>query len=187
MSYLSRSMPPHDRSHLMLRDVASLFITSELISSSLVALRPECEFSKELTTLLDAIVVLCDSSETKLHQPLLETGAVLPTISDSSASTLIAGFFTRLPATVEPKAFAAEVAVNLQLLAQHVELKAKVVAEEALHCGLDNLSKALSAFSTEWRDCGRKIRKATFHPETRENNHDAFHFSSGVIALPQGA
>jgi|GEM_PF-6883452 len=159
MSYLSRRSyltPPANLSELLLRDVASLLLTSELISSSLVALRPECEGSGELTGALDAMVALCDEGEARIHQPLFESGIILPTTTDTSAGGLIAGFFTRLPSGKDPQ-FAAEVVINLQLLAQHVELKARLAGEEALLVGLDALSQALADWSAEWRACGQNL------------------------------
>lgn len=169
MSYLSRRSyltPPSNLSDLLLRDVASLLLTSELISSSLVALRPECESVEEITVALDAMIALCDEGESRIQQPLLDAGIVLPTTTDTSASTLITGFFTRLPSGDDPR-FAEEVIINLQLLAQHVELKSRLAGEEAMLVGLDGLSQALADWSGEWRTCGHKIGGTSFRKKSR--------------------
>lgn len=185
MSYLSRrsyQTPPSNVSELLLRDVASLLLTSELVSSSLVALRPECEHSPELTSALNSMITLCDESESRVQQPLLESGIVLPTTTDTSASTLITGFFTRLPTSAEPRVFATEVIINLQLLAQHVELKARLASEEALIVGLDALSCGLADWSGEWRALGQKIGGAKSHGRTYVPEND---YSGFVFAIPQ--
>jgi hypothetical protein len=187
MSYLSRRSyltPPNNLSELLLRDVASLLLTSELISSSLVALRPECEFSPELMEMLNTMISLCDEGEVCVQRPLLEAGIVLPTTTDTSASTLITGFFTRLPSADEPQVFATEVMINLQLLAQHVELKARLAGEEALLVGLESLGQALADWSGEWRACGHQIGT------TSQRRHSRSPFANNLqgigIALPQG-
>jgi hypothetical protein len=182
-SYRSHSNPPGNVSEMLLRDVASLLLTTELISSSLVALRPECAFSSELTLMLNSMITLCDEGETRVQQPLLEAGIVLPTTTDASPSTLITDFFRRLPTAVEPKVFAAEVVINLQLLAQHVELKARLAADEALIVGLDGLNQALDVWCGEWHTCGRQMGRATFRSRPHARISDPSHFS---FALPQG-
>ena len=174
---------PSNVSELLLRDVASLVLTTELISSSLVALRPECEFSNELTAIINSMINLCDEGESRLQQPRLEAGIVLPTTTDSSASTLITGFFTRLPSARDPKVFASELVLNLRLLAQHVELKARLAAEEAAIVGLEGIGDALDDWSVAWRDCGRKIGGLSF----RDRSRSALTQASGLnFAIPQG-
>src|SRR4051812_3163448 len=158
----SHGSPPGNVSEMLLRDVASLLLTTELISSFLVALRPDCEFSSDLTHTLNSMIALCDDGETRVQQPLLESGIILPTTTDASPSTLITDFFQRLPTADDPQIFGAEVVVNLQLLAQHVELKARLAADEALVVGLKGLNEALSSWSDEWHSCARKMGKLTF-------------------------
>ena len=182
-SHRSFSVQPGNVSEMLLRDVASLLLTTELISSSLVALRPECEFSSDLTLMLNSMITLCDEGEARVQQPLLETGIVLPSTTDTSPSTLITDFFHRLPTSVEPRTFAAEVIINLQLLAQHVELKARLAADEALIVGLDGLNQALNVWSEEWHQCGKEMGRLTFRsrPNVRSSEHARLSF-----ALPQG-
>ena len=113
--------------------------------------------------MLNSMITLCDEGETRVQQPLLEIGIVLPSNTDSSPSTLITDFFHRLPSrNRSAQAFGAEVVVNLQLLAQHVELKARLAADEALIVGLDGLNQALDTWSEEWRTCGRQMGKISF-------------------------
>ncbi len=179
------STPTGNLSDMLLRDVASLILTTELISSSLVALRPECAFSNELTHTLNSMINLCDEGEARVQQALMESGIVLPSTTDSSPSTLITDFFHRLPTAADPRVFGAEVVVNLQLLAQHVELKTRLAADESLIVGLDALNQALDVWCEEWHTCGKQMGRLSFRSRpqpssrSRESNHFAF-------ALPQG-
>ena len=178
------STPTGTISAMLLRDVASLLLTTELISSSLVALRPECAFSNELTHTLNSMINLCDEGETRVQQPLLESGIVLPTTTDASPSTLITDFFHRLPTAADPRVFGVEVVVNLQLLAQHVELKTRLAADEALIVGLDGLNQALDVWSEEWHTCGKQIGRLSFRSRPQPSrSREASHFA---FALPQG-
>lgn len=182
-SYRPHTSPPGNVSEMLLRDVASLLLTTELISSFLVALRPECEFSSELTHKLNAMIALCDDGEARVQQPLLETGIILPTTTDASPSTLITDFFQRLPTAADPQIFGSEVVVNLQLLAQHVELKARFAADEALIVGLDGLNEALSSWSSEWHTCAREMGKLTFQSK---NSQRSAQTNRLAFAMPQG-
>jgi hypothetical protein len=179
----SFSTQPGNVSEMLLRDVASLLLTTELISSSLVALRPECEFSGDLTLMLNSMITLCDEGEARVQQPLLETGIILPTTTDASPSTLITDFFHRLPTSAESRIFGAEVVINLQLLAQHVELKARLAADEALIVGLDGLNQALAVWSEEWHQCGKEMGRITFRSRPHARGSEP---SRLAFALPQG-
>lgn len=182
-SYRPSISPPGNVSEMLLRDVASLLLTTELISSFLVALRPECQFSPELTHTLNSMIALCDDGETRVQQPLLETGIILPTTTDASPSTLITDFFQRLPTAADPQIFGAEVIVNLQLLAQHVELKARLASDEALIVGLDGLNAALNSWSNEWQTCAKEMGKLSVqfkNARTTETNRLAFAMPSEV-------
>src|SRR5436190_357421 len=124
MPYLTRSTfetPPRNLGELLLRDVASLLTTSHLVSRSLRALRPQCAFSPELTTTLDALMATSDAGEVLLNPPLAGSEVVLPAIPDPTENTLLMDFFVRLPDQVTPGAPAADVTGNLRLLAQHIE------------------------------------------------------------------
>ena len=164
MPYLSRAtfaLPPRNLLELLLCDVSSLLFTSKFVSRSLLALRPKCEFSRELTTTLDAIIALSNAGETRLHPSLDEAGAVLPEVIDGAAGTQVADFFTSPPLASGPGLLAAEVAANLRLLTQHLELKARLAAEEALLVGQHALGNALVDWSADWHACGYKLRAAT--------------------------
>ncbi len=185
MSFLSRSpypTPPRNLCELLLRDVASLLVTSELVSRALIALRPECRFSRELTQSLDLIVAISDAGQIHLQEPLAEAGAVLPPSHDTSASALVTGFFTRLPTAAAPGILATEVAVNLRLLAQHIELKARLAAEAALLVGQDHIGAALIAWSVEWRNCGGVLRSVSARARA-----EAYIADVGESAALQGA
>ena len=164
MPYLSRAIfatPPRNLCELLLCDVASLLFTSQFVSRSLLALRPRCEFSRELTATLDSIVALSNGGEIRLQLPLAEAGAVLPQVVDASAGTEVADYFTRAPLAAGPGLLAAEVVANLRLLTQHLELKARLAAEEALLVGQHALGNALVDWSADWHACGHKLRAAT--------------------------
>ena len=170
MSYLTRCSypaPPRDLYEMLLRDVASLLVTCRLISRSLRALRPECAFSRELTGTLNAIIALGDAGETRLQPVLAETGATLPAPADTTPSTLVTGFLARLPTGGSPTALASELGVNLRLLAQHVELKARLAAEEARHVGQHTIGEALLDWSVEWRLRGNALRTAEERTQTQ--------------------
>lgn len=167
----------------LLRDLASLILTGELVGSSLVALRPECRYSAEMTAMVDSLVRLCDSGEALLQPALLESGLVLPTTSDPSASTLVTGFFRRLPFASDRNAFANEVTINLQLLAQHVELKARLAAEEARIVGLTSLCEALESLTTDWRECRKTIAATLRQGRSRQ---PADRTDVVAFALPSG-
>lgn len=152
---------PNNLCEMFLRDVARLLVTSQLIKRSLIALRPECEFSSELTETLDVVVVLSDGGENCLREPLLEAGAVLPTLTEGTASAVVTGFITSIPIASMPAVLAAEVITNLRLLVQHIELKAMLAAEAGVLVGQTRLSRALLKWSKEWRNCGQILRSVT--------------------------
>jgi hypothetical protein len=164
MAFLSRSTfatAPRNLCELFLRDMTSLLITSRAITRSLLALRPECEQSTELhefTNMLDRLVTTSKSGEARLRQPLSDAGIVLPTATDAGASTLVAGFFTRLPSHATPGMFATELLLNLRLMAQHVELRARLAAEEALLVGQRAIGRSLVTWAGEWHACSRNLR-----------------------------
>ena len=147
----------------LLRDISSLLLTSELVGSSLVALRPECMFSPALVATLDATIALCDKGAPKIQASLIAEGIVWPTATDTSGSALITGFFTRLPSDGDQQIFATELIVNLQLLAQHIELKSRIASEEALIIGLADVGRTLADWSHEWQTWGHKIGTAAAH------------------------
>lgn len=176
------SAPHGNLSGLLLRDVATLLLTTELISSSLMALRPECESSADLTEALETMIALCDEGPATLQPSLLEAGIALPTNTDTSASTLITGFFTRLPSP-QASCFETEVILNLRLLAQHVELKSRLASEEASLVRLESFGQDLSHWSEEWRECGRKIGALAFRKQSRLPGMHAQRII--LFALPQ--
>lgn len=146
---------------MFLRDVAALLVTSRLVTRSLFALRPECEFSPELTKTIDTVAALSDCGEPYLRQPLLEAGAVLPALPESTASSVVTEFFSSIPVKVTPSVMAAEVVSRLRLLVQHIELKAMLAAESAVLVGQNRLSRALLKWAAEWRACGQILRAVT--------------------------
>lgn len=161
------STRPRNLCELLLRDVAALLITSHLVSRAVKSLRPECRFSRELLDTLDAIIATSDAGEMFLQAPLSESGAILPDITDTSEGAQLRDFFTQLPVRVAPGVLAAEVVVNLRLLVQHVELKIRLAAEEALLVGQNALCHALMIWAAEWCACSRALRVATVRARAR--------------------
>ncbi len=153
--------PANNLCEIFLRDVSLLLVTSQLVKRSLLALRPECVFSPELTETIDTVVALCESGEPRLHEPLFQAGAVLPVLEESSTSAVVTAFMARIPFGVAPAILAAEVIANVRVLVQHLELKAILAAEGAVLIGQTNLSGALLKWSAEWRSCGQTLRAVT--------------------------
>jgi hypothetical protein len=159
--------PPRNLCELLLRDVASLLTMSRLISHSLKALRPNCAFSPDLTTSLDTIVATTEAGERLLQNPLSESGTVLPNTPDTDGDALRTDFFTRIPAQAAHDVMAADVDANLHLLAQHLEFKTRLAAEEALLVGQNSLCRALLGWAAEWHACSRALRLATVRTRAR--------------------
>lgn len=170
-------------SDLLLRDISSLLLTSELISSSLIALRPECAFSPELTSSLNSMIALCDEGESRIQESRMEANLVWPATTDNSASTLITGFFTRLPSADDPQSFATELIINLQLLAQHVGLKARIAGEEATIIGFERLGHELAEWSRTWSTCGENLGNAMFRNRVHTS---AAPFPKDILASTRG-
>jgi len=178
----SFSSPARVLSEVLFHEVTSLLIMSHLITRSLLAVRPECAFSRELTGTLDRIMRVSSEGETYLYRPLIDAGAVMPAAADASALALVTSLFTRLPTTSTPRVLATELSVNLRLLAQHVELKARRAAEEAERLGEHALGHALQAWATEWRACGQIV-----HTATARTRSEAQAAEFGGFAVPLGA
>lgn len=154
----SPSHAPGNLCEMLLRNMAHILITNQLIKRAMVALRPECESSAELLEVFDDIVALNDRGQHQLGHSLSEAGAVLPILNESSASPVISWFLASIPDRVTPGVMAAEVISNLRLLVQHLELKAKLAAEEAALVGQNSLGLALLDWSAAWRSLGHDLR-----------------------------
>ena len=149
---------PDNLCEMFLKDVALLLVTTQLIKHSLIALRPECQFSQELTKAIDTVVALSDCSTPHLREPLVDAGAVLPALTEGTASAVVTGFIASIPVNVPSAVLAAEVIANLRLMVHHIELKAMLAAEEAVLVGQTSLSRALIKWSKDWRGCGQRLR-----------------------------
>ena len=152
------SPAPGNLCEMLLRNVAHLLITNQLIKRAMLALRPECESTAELLEALDDIVALSDRGQQQLRHALSEAGAVLPILNESTASPVISWFLASIPNQVTPGVMAADLISNLRLLVQHLELKAKLAAEEAALVGQNSLGLALLDWSAEWRSLGHDLR-----------------------------
>jgi hypothetical protein len=153
-------MLPRNLCELLLRDLASLLATSRNLNQSLQSLRPKCEFSADLTVIIDSMVRILEAGAARLHPCLTDTADAPAIEPDQSVDDVVTDVFARLPG-VTPGIFAAEVAVNLRLLARHLELKTRLAAESALLVGQDVLCRILMLSATEWRRCDRLLRTVT--------------------------
>ncbi len=151
--------PPGNLCEMLLHDIAALLVTSRLVQRTLLEFRPECQFSPVLSETLDSLVALSESGEQRLREPLLDAGAVLPALTEETTiGTVISGFISNAPTSRTPAVLAAEVVANFRLLVQHIELKARLVAEVAVLVGQNRLAQALLEWSGEWRACGQILR-----------------------------
>ncbi len=149
---------PGNLCEMLLRNVAHILVTNQLIKRAIMDLRPKCESSAELIKALNAIVALNDRGQIQLRLSLSEAGAVLPTLSERTASPVISWFWATIPDRVTPGVMAADVIANLRLLVQHLELKTKLAAEETALVGQVGLGLALLDWSAEWRELGHDLR-----------------------------
>jgi hypothetical protein len=164
---LPHGTPPCNLCELFLWDVASLLASSRFIRRTLPAIRPDCAIPDELVAYLDLIVAISKAGESRLQAPLVEAGAVLPATVDHTTPTLVAALRAGAPVAVLPGVRAAELAANLRLLVQHLELKVRLAAEAALLVGQSRLSLALVDWANKWRDCGRTLRAVTIRARAR--------------------
>ena len=134
---------------------------------TLPAIRPDCAIPDELVAYLDLIVAISKAGESRLQAPLVEAGAVLPATVDHTPPTLVAALRAGAPVAALPGVRAAELAANLRLLVQHLELKVRLAAEAALLVGQSRLSLALVDWANKWRDCGRTLRAVTIRARAR--------------------
>jgi hypothetical protein len=176
----SQPTPPRNLCELMLRDVSSLLLSSQVIGRSLDSLRGHCASSPELTKGVNAVVAACEAGEWLLHNPLADSGAVLPSADDTMERALLNEFLARLPRQGTPGVMAAEVAVNLRLLVQHIELKTRLVGEEAELVGQQALCDALMKWMKQWRACSRILRAVTIRARAR-----AYIADLGDLSLPK--
>jgi hypothetical protein len=151
---------PPNLAELFLRDLTSLLVTSRAVTRSLEALRPECTFSPEVTTQINDLIGASASGEQHMRAPLNEAGMVLAPAGDPAARAQVAAIFTQLPAGGPSSALAEEVTVNLRLVAQHLELRARLAAEEALRVGQKSIGQALLRWARSWCQCGEDARAA---------------------------
>jgi hypothetical protein len=144
MSVATLASPPPSSStrtlgQHFLRNLSSLLITSRLIGQSLSAVRSEFVEAPEID---------------KKITELITTGqrGVLPaTPQNDGASRLVATtLYNGLPTEGAPLSRSADTVVNLRLLAQHLELRARLTAEEAKLMGEETLRRALLNWARQW-------------------------------------
>ena len=164
MPYLTRSIFSTSSRHLgelLLQDIASLLTTSRRVRRSLEKLRPQCGFSPCLTSTVDTLLATSRAGEALLEPPLADADVALPAVPDPGESKLLTDFFVRLPGRILPVALAADVTGNLRLLAQHIDLKARLAADEAWLAGQQTFSDALMGWATEWRNGSVALHRLT--------------------------
>jgi hypothetical protein len=154
------------------RDLGTLLATSRIVEQALAALRSECAHSAELSEMLSGLVAVNDAGEAYLQRPLAEAGIVLASQEGTEAADVVRVIFNRIPTGGKPEELTTEMRTSFRLLAQHLELKAHLAAEEALLLGQETLSSALMAWAVRWRNCGRRLG----HPLVRSRAASANFF-----------
>lgn len=153
---------------LFVRELHSLIDTSEGVTHGLRALRTECRFATELTESLDLLATVNDTREVHLRRPVAEAGLSWERAADfDGTSVWMEQLFPRLPPGSASDAQAADVAVKLRLLAQHLELRTVLAAESALLLGREPLCQGLIAWADQWHACCQSLRLVTVHARMR--------------------
>ncbi|HEY4299273.1 MAG TPA: hypothetical protein VGM73_00270 [Candidatus Didemnitutus sp.] len=140
------------------RELTSLVITNRSIAHSLATVRTEIGESPEVIEQINELIAVGHEGENHLRGPLDDAGIVLPTpvtTDDESEAPALHPAFARRGAVLN---FATEVVTHLRLLAQHLELRARLAAEEARLVGQKSLRQALLAWAAQWRVCGQHLR-----------------------------
>lgn len=151
-----RAAPTKKLGEAFLRDLNSLLITSRSLTRSLLALEPQRGFSPETIAQINELVAIARDGEDELFQYLGEAGLVLPSPGEIPVPPKhLARSRLVEPVTATDKP--ADVLVNLRLLVHHLELRARLVAEEARLVGQRSLRRALLAWATEWYAYGRNL------------------------------
>jgi hypothetical protein len=154
-------------------DLGALRATSLIVGQALAALRSECASSAESREMLDGLVAVNDAGEAYLQRPLAEAGIVLASREGAEAADVVRAIFHRIPTEGNPEELTVEILTSFRLLAQHLELRAHLAAEEALLLGQEPLSSALMAWAVRWRNCGRRLG----HPPVRSRPASSNMFS----------
>jgi hypothetical protein len=163
------------------RDLGTLLATSRIVKQALAALRSECACSAELSESLNDLVAVNDAGEAYLQRPLAQAGIVLVSQEGTDAADVVRAIFNRIPTGGKPDELTAEMLTSFRLLAQHLELKAHLAAEEDLLLGQEPLSSALMAWAVRWRNCGRRLG----HPpvRSRPTSSNLFPFLAAAPAM----
>ncbi len=143
-------------SHHFLRSLSALLVTSRLIGQSLAALRPEFSSSPDVDRKITALINTGKQGEDDLGKPLREAGIVLPSTPNRTvAAPIVTTLYRGVPGTSTAASPATETVLNLRLLAQHLELRARLAAEYAKIAGEEPLRRVLSNWARQWWTAAR--------------------------------
>lgn len=151
---------------LFVHEVLSLLATSDAIGREIRALRTQCTLPGELVEMLDSLATLNEAREIHLRRPLTEAGIAWELTSQESTAW-IERLLPAIPTGDVSAVTAAEIAVQLRLLVQHLELKTVLAAESALLLGHEGLCQGLIAWADQWHGCSHDLRLATVHTRMR--------------------
>ncbi|HVU18265.1 MAG TPA: hypothetical protein VHD32_15190 [Candidatus Didemnitutus sp.] len=156
----SENKPGSELRDAFRRELTSLLITNRSIAHSLASVRTEIGEAPEVIEQIDELIAVGQEGENHLRKPLDQAGILLPTpvtgaADDAEAPALHPAFGHRGAI----RNFAADVVTHLCLLAQHLELRARLAAEEARLVGQTALRQALLAWAAQWRVCGQHLRR----------------------------
>jgi hypothetical protein len=141
------------------RELTSLLITNRSIAHSLATVRTEMSESPEVLDQINELIAVGHQGENHLRGPLDDAGIVLPTPVTSDDETEAPDVHPAFIRHGAVRNFAAEVITHLRLLAQHLELRARLAAEEARLVGQKGVRQALLAWAAQWRVCGEHLRQ----------------------------
>jgi hypothetical protein len=135
-----------------------LIITNRSIRHSLLTARAERGLPPEVVWKIDDLVAVGLEGENQLRQPMEAAGIVPPRETHPANGAAETPLFGRTPASIGFQNRAVQLVINLRLLAQHLELRARLAAEEARLVGQKSLRRALLAWAAEWYVCGQHLQ-----------------------------
>jgi hypothetical protein len=134
-----------------LRNLTSLIVTSRLIGESLGGLSGEAARSPEIAKKISELIAAGREGESQLGKPMRDAGIILPAPSGGeTAGRLVTYLYDGLPAEGASPSQISQTVINPRLLAQHLELRARLTAEEAKLIGEEPMRRVLLNWARQW-------------------------------------
>jgi hypothetical protein len=134
-----------------LRNLAYLLVTSRLVGEALTTMRPDFALTPDVDRKIHELISTGEQGDLELRRPMRESGIVLPAGPDGAgASHLVSTLCQGLYQEGLSSGRTTEAIVNLRLLAQHLELRTRLSAEEAKLAGEEPLGRVLSNWARRW-------------------------------------